>query len=85
MHLNIFLLLIIGIIIYYYDKIPKNKYAEISAALILGGAVGNLIDRVLRGHVIDFIDLRIWPSFNIADTAISIGAIGLILYLIKKK
>lgn len=49
-----------------------------SLSLILGGAVGNLIDRLLRGHVIDFLDFHIrgwhWPAFNVADAAITIGA-----------
>jgi len=52
-------------------------------SLILGGALGNLIDRLRLGHVIDFIDLHIgvyhWPVFNLADTAICIGALGLAL------
>jgi signal peptidase II len=43
-------------------------------ALILGGAIGNIIDRHLYGHVIDFIDLRVWPVFNVADSAITVGA-----------
>jgi signal peptidase II len=51
--------------------------------LILGGALGNLIDRVLAGEVIDFIDIGIgqtrWPVFNIADLAVTIGAVGLVL------
>ena len=78
--------IIIGIIIYLYNKIPeKESLPQISTALIIGGAIGNLIDRIRLGHVIDFIDLKIWPSFNIADSAITIGAIILIFYLIKKK
>jgi len=51
----------------------------IGCALILGGAAGNLIDRVRFGYVIDFIDLRVWPVFNIADSAITIG-LGLLLW-----
>lgn len=47
----------------------------VAAALIAGGALGNLSDRVTRGSVVDFLDLRFWPSFNVADMAISIGAI----------
>jgi len=42
-------------------------------ALVLGGAAGNLIDRVRFGHVIDFIDLRVWPVFNVGDSAITVG------------
>ena len=79
-------IIVIGLIFYYYDKIPlKQKSVQIATALILAGAIGNLIDRIRLGHVIDFIDLKIWPSFNIADSAITIGAIILIMYLIKKK
>ena len=44
-------------------------------SLILGGAIGNLIDRIVFGYVVDFIDLRMWPVFNIADSAITIGAV----------
>ena len=55
----------------------------IALSLILGGAVGNLIDRVVHGHVIDFIDLYYerwhWPAFNVADSAITVGAILLVL------
>ena len=47
---------------------------EIGLSLPLGGAIGNLIDRLRRGDVTDFIDLRWWPVFNVADTAITIGA-----------
>lgn len=47
-------------------------------ALVLAGALGNLIDRVCLGYVVDMIDLRVWPVFNVADSAISIG-VGLLL------
>ncbi|MBI4322852.1 MAG: signal peptidase II [Candidatus Omnitrophica bacterium] len=48
-------------------------------SLILGGALGNLIDRVRVGYVIDFLDVRVWPVFNVADSAISVG-VGLLLW-----
>ena len=48
-------------------------------SLILAGALGNLIDRIAYGYVIDFIDFRIWPVFNLADTAITIGAIFILI------
>jgi signal peptidase II len=55
----------------------------LALALILGGALGNLVDRLLYGHVIDFIDLYYgdwhWPTFNIADSAITLGAALLLL------
>jgi signal peptidase II len=62
-------------------RIPRR---EIALSLILAGAAGNLIDRIRIGAVIDFLDFRIWPVFNIADTAITIGAI-LLAYTILRK
>jgi signal peptidase II len=53
--------------------------------LVLGGAIGNLIDRIRVGYVIDFIDLRWWPVFNIADSAITIGVIWLLLPLVRAR
>ena len=50
-----------------------------AAGLVLGGAAGNLLDRVRLGHVIDFIDLRVWPVFNVGDAAITVGVALLIL------
>ena len=57
---------------------------SVALGLVLGGAIGNLTDRALRGphlsgHVIDFIDLHVWPVFNVADSAIVVGAIILAL------
>ena len=77
-------LIVIGIILFNLDKIIKEKSIYLPIALVLGGAVGNLIDRIFFGYVIDFIDFRIWPAFNVADSAITIGAIWLIFYLWKK-
>lgn len=59
------------------DKNRKYSFYSLSLAFILAGALGNLIDRVRFGYVIDFIDLRVWPVFNIADSAITVGAIML--------
>ncbi len=56
------------------DKRQKGFY-NLSLSLILAGALGNLIDRLRFGYVIDFLDFRIWPVFNIADSAITVGAI----------
>ena len=69
---------------------PSEHLLDFALAMILGGAIGNLIDRVLLGHVVDFILLYYagfsFPTFNVADTAISVGAILLIIeVLIKKK
>ncbi|MBN2452783.1 MAG: signal peptidase II [Candidatus Omnitrophica bacterium] len=54
-------------------------------AFILGGASGNLVDRLKFGYVIDFLDFRVWPVFNIADSAITIGVILLALAMFLKR
>lgn len=77
-------LIIIGIILFYFDRIIKEKPIHIPIALILGGAIGNLIDRLFLGYVIDFIDFRVWPTFNLADSCITIGALWLVVYFWKK-
>ena len=58
---------------------PMNSRSAWACALALGGAVGNLIDRVRLGYVIDFIDLRVWPVFNLGDSAITVGVVLLLL------
>ncbi len=62
---------------YYYKQNNEalSRVYVVAFSLILGGAIGNLVDRILYGYVIDFIDFRVWPVFNIADSAITIGAI----------
>ena len=84
---NNFLLLIAGIIItiglfYYLSQTEKTEVLPI--AFIIGGAVGNLIDRAWHEGVIDFIQISIWPVFNIADMAISIGVLLLVITIIQK-
>jgi signal peptidase II len=60
-----------------------TKKDLISLGFLLGGTIGNLIDRLLYGYVIDFIDFKIWPSFNIADTFNTIAVFLLIIYFVK--
>ena len=86
---NIFLIFIsmfvVGIILYYYRKIGENeRLLQLLVGFIFGGVVGNLIDRIRLGYVIDFLDFRIWPVFNIADSFVTIGIIGLIIYFWRK-
>ncbi len=61
----------------------NHLFSVIALGLIIGGAMGNVIDRVMVGAVVDFLDFHAfgyhWPAFNVADTAIFIGAIGLVL------
>jgi signal peptidase II len=71
-----------GVILYLMRKTQGRRTFSIALALILGGAIGNVIDRILYGHVIDFLDVYVgtwhWPAFNVADSAISVGAVMLI-------
>lgn len=78
-----FSVIVIGIILYFFDKIPADS-ALVYAALVFSGTIGNLIDRLAYGYVIDFIDLGFWPVFNIADSAICIGAVLLVVYFFRK-
>lgn len=78
-------IVVIGLIIFYYDQLKKNRITGLASALILGGAMGNLIDRLFLGYVIDFMDFSFWPAFNVADSAITIGASLLVYYYLKKK
>ncbi len=71
---------IVGLLIYT----KKSLLADISLALIFGGAVGNLLDRVIFGFVTDFISFSFWPVFNIADSAVTIGVIMLAYCLISE-
>jgi len=61
------------------------RYYPFALALILGGTIGNLIDRVFLGHVIDFIDVGFWPVFNIADSANTVGVILLVWQLLRRR
>ena len=81
--LLILALIISAILIGWMRKLgPDEKLTAIGLALILGGAIGNVIDRALLGHVIDFIQVWLgsypWPAFNLADSFITLGAILLI-------
>lgn len=80
-----FAIAVIVVILCFYKQIPKKYSILTYVSLIFGGTIGNLIDRIAFGFVRDFIDLRVWPAFNIADAAVTIGVIGLIVYLIWKK
>lgn len=74
---------VIAVIIIAYAVKHRKKIVppvSVSLGLILGGAAGNLFDRIFYGHVIDFLDFRIWPVFNIADSAITVGTVILALY-----
>lgn len=77
-------------IAYYYFQFRHSLWMRVGLGFILGGAIGNLIDRIQYGEVIDFLQFGIlpkykWPTFNTADTAICIGAGMLIIYTIRNR
>jgi signal peptidase II len=77
---TILAILVIGAIIYYFPRVDSRDWPLLLAmALQLGGAAGNLIDRLLMHHVTDFIAVGAFPVFNVADAAISIGVVVLLV------
>lgn len=79
-------LAVIGIIIIAYKQFPVHNRLSLKLALALqlGGALGNLLDRIRFGYVVDFLDFRVWPVFNLADVAIVLG-VGLIIWELWRK
>lgn len=76
-------IIIIGIIIYISKNKPSNKMEKVAYSLILGGAIGNFIDRIIYGYVRDFIEIDIfgwdYPIFNLADVFVVVGVILLVI------
>ncbi len=77
------------VLVYYYLHTDRSRrFKRVLIAVIFGGAVGNLIDRVLMGEVRDFIDIGIgthrWPVFNVADMAVSLGALSLAIFYLRE-
>lgn len=79
---NIFLIIaivVVAAILYYYRTLPRGVLLmRVALGLQMGGAVGNAIDRVTRGFVVDFFHLHGWPIFNIADSSIVVG-VGMLI------
>ncbi|ATF08950.1 signal peptidase II [Candidatus Enterovibrio altilux] len=73
-----------GVLVYWMRQIPaSNKLLNIAYALVLGGAIGNLFNRLIHGYIVDFFDLFIgtshWPAFNLADSAICVGVVLIVV------
>ncbi len=86
----VFSCLALGIILYSYRRLASTKpWVAVALAMVFGGALGNLIDRLRFGEVIDFLDFYVgtahWPAFNIADSAISVGVGILCLNVVLRK
>lgn len=70
----------------YYKEVKKERfYVHLAVGFLLGGILGNLIDRILLGYVRDFLDFGFWPTFNFADTFSTIAVILLIVHVLFKK
>jgi signal peptidase II len=82
---GVFVIVAIGVIasiVVFYHHLPvENFWVRVSLGLQLGGALGNLADRLTRGYVVDFVDIGFWPIFNLADISIVIG-VTLLAYLL---
>lgn len=84
-HTNIFVLVsslvLIGLLIFVWKESSQSLLLHYGAALVVSGALGNIIDRAMKASVTDMFDFRIWPIFNIADIAVCVGFVLLVLYL----
>ncbi len=75
------IIVIIAIILFYHHLPIKNPWIRLSLGLQLGGAMGNLLDRLMHGYVVDFVDIGFWPIFNLADLSIVCGVAILAYHL----
>jgi len=79
------LIIILVIVFLERRKVLKSARERFCLGLVLGGALGNLIDRLRFGFVIDFLDFRVWPVFNFADSAVCIGGILMAFFILRKR
>jgi len=77
----IFTLLALAVLLGYFALRPDRPWLWVPTGMLVGGAIGNLIDRVVSGSVIDFIKLPAWPAFNVADMSITFGVLALLWVL----
>lgn len=91
-HTQVFIALgiasVIAILVFLHYFPPATTVGVVSFALILGGALGNLIDRIHLGYVVDFLRIHVqqiffWPAFNVADAALTVGLFALVYYFYK--
>lgn len=77
--------LFVGATVWFHQQLRREScWMQCGTALLLGGAVGNLIDRIRWGEVVDFLDFRVWPVFNIADISIVVG-VGCMMYALLRQ
>lgn len=80
--LSVIILIVLGV--YYFKSENKTVWLKLGCALICSGSVGNLIERITKGYVVDFLDVRIvnFPVFNVADIAVCVGAFALVVHFL---
>lgn len=76
---------VVGAVIYINKTTRLPGIMQIITGLVAGGALGNLLDRFIRGYVIDFIDLGWWPVFNVADSAICCAVVATLIYTFREE
>lgn len=77
----VFTLLALTVLVAYLARRPERPWLWVPTGLLIGGALGNLIDRLVHGAVTDFIKLPLWPAFNVADMSITFGVLALLWVL----
>ncbi|MDD5382390.1 MAG: signal peptidase II [Candidatus Margulisbacteria bacterium] len=75
----------LGVIYFHYRLPAKALFLQTALALVLGGSLGNLLDRIFRSYVVDYLDITIWPVFNFADVMINVGVILIAVKLFLKE
>ena len=82
-------LALVFVVFYFFKTSSSDRLMKISLSLILAGAIGNLTDRIFRGHVIDVLDFSVgkwhWPFFNVADSCITVGAFLMLFIFLRRK
>ncbi len=84
------ILVIVGIfaifaIICFREHFSRDAHIQVPLAFLLGGSLGNIVDRIFRGYVVDYIDFHVWPVFNYADIMINLGVLLIFIYILCHK
>ncbi|MCL6635880.1 MAG: signal peptidase II [Peptococcaceae bacterium] len=81
--ISVSVILVLGVLVAYKRVASSRAMVKAALGLVVGGALGNLVDRLRFGMVVDFLDFRVWPVFNLADSAIVVGAVLLAWEILK--
>jgi signal peptidase II len=73
---------IVAVGVYLWRARPREPWVLLSLGLVAGGSIGNLVDRVTTGVVVDFVEVPLWPVFNVADSAVVVGTAILVLHVL---